>query len=154
MLNTETSVIFNFRLADCSFLGCNHHDTIGTTGTVDSSSRGILQEIEWLNIVLIDGCGYGGVFHRETVNDIKRRVVLCQRVVTTDDDVHLSARHTFARAYIDTGNTSAQCLTKRSSRSAKKFCHAGFGNRTRQVSLAYFLIADYYHFVQCLCVFL
>ena len=51
--------------------------------------------------------GYGGVFHRETVNDIKRRVVLCQRIVTTDDDVHLSARHTFARTYVDTGNTSA-----------------------------------------------
>ena len=92
----NTSVIRKLRLSYLTLLGGDNHDTVRASRTIDSGSGSIFQDVKTFDIGRVDGRSHRSVFHRKSVDYIKRRVVLCQRVVTTDDDVHRTARHTFA----------------------------------------------------------
>ena len=101
MLLTEGSrhiaIIRHLHLALLGFLGGDDDNTIGTLRTVDGCRRGILQDVDSLNIVGVQ------VAHRATlytVNDNQRGVVTIDRAVTTN--AQLRAVH------IQTGDTSLQ----------------------------------------------
>ena len=153
MLHGHAAVIAQLRLTNLSFLCSNDNHTIRTTGTVNSRSRSIFQDVQRFNIRRVDGAGNGRVFHRETVDDIKRRVVLRQGVVTTNHDVHGSARRTFAGRHIHTGNTSSQVLVERADRRIQQFVHVRLGHGTCQVFLSHLLVTYHHDFIQHLRVF-
>ena len=54
VFNTEVAVVAHRRLTVLTVLGGNQNNTIGTVRTVDSGSRGILQDFHGLDIVGVD----------------------------------------------------------------------------------------------------
>ncbi len=86
--DTEAAVVGNLCLADFSLFGGNDDNAVRTTCTIDGCGRGILQDVNGLDIRGVDGASCFSIFYGEAVDDVKRRVVLRQRVVTTDGDVH------------------------------------------------------------------
>ena len=153
MLHGYATIITQLRLTNLSFLCSNDNNTIRTTGTVNSRSWCILQNIQRFNIRRVDSAGNSCIFYGETINHIKRRVILCQRVVTTNHDVHGSARRTFAGRHVHTGNTSSQVLVERADRRIQQFIHICLSHGTGQVFLSYFLVTYYYYFIQYLRIF-
>ena len=147
------AVVSNLSLTGLSALCSDDDNTVGTTCTVDSRCRSILKNVERLDVVRVDAGCYRSILNWESVDDIERSVGLCQWVVTTDGDVHLSTRHTFAWRYVNTGNTSTKSLVDWWHRSVGELAYVSLGNRTRKVALANRLIAHNYDFAKSLLVF-
>ena len=72
-LNTYIPIIGNFSfLITLSFFGSDNNNTIGSTHTVDSSSRSILQHGHILNVITVKEID---IIIEHTVYNIKRRAV-------------------------------------------------------------------------------
>ena len=152
MLHAHATIVGNLRRTDSAFLRADNHNAVRTTATVNRRCRSVFQDINTLYIVRVDGRGYARVFHRETIHDIQRRVVLRNRVTTADDDTHLATRHTFARRHIHTRHAPCQGLVETGDRRFQHLLHVRLGNRPCQVLLADILITDDHHFIKGLLV--
>ena len=97
-------------LTPATFLRCDNDDTVRTAATVDGRGRGILQHVEGLDVLRVNGCEKVGntlhsvVIHRHTINDQQRVVVGIQRRAAADADIHLAARCTVVRGDVNTSN--------------------------------------------------
>ena len=131
-------------------LGCNHHNTIGTTSTIQSARRSILQHGHRLNIWRVQWCQTTIV--RNTINHIKRCAWSIDRTETTYADTRRRTRLTRTRSHLNTSHITFQSL--RYTRHRTKFyvlCTNAL-SRTREWRLLLCAISHNDDFIQSLVV--
>ena len=95
-------------LAFLTLLGSNEHNTIGTTCTIDSGSRSILQYLDALDILRVDILDTT-VLDNHTVYYIERSTAGTDRALTTDGDTTYCTR-TLRVGDIHTGSLTLHTL--------------------------------------------
>ena len=111
-------------------LSSNEDYTVGTTRTVDSCRRSILQ---YCDIFDIGSRNIADTFHWETIDDIKRCIVASDRATTTYTNLHLRIRRTFGSGDLHTSHLTLQCLSGIGHRNSFKSLVANCSYRTCQV---------------------
>ena len=127
-------------------LGSNNDYTISTTGTVDSCSRSIFQDVDCFNFRRVKG--RHTVFAGETVDDIQRFVTLSNGNTTTNPNRNGSSGSTFTLHNLHTCHAAGKGLCDITGRNFRKFFAINRSNRTGQVLTFYSCITDGYNFVQ------
>ena len=89
--------------------GSNHDNAVGTSGTVDGGSGGILQDLDTLDVGRVHEVGIVAYLH--TIDYIKRRSVAIDGTDTTDADSSLSVRRTVLHRNLYTGSSTLKGLT-------------------------------------------
>ena len=132
--------------------GGDDDHTVGTTGTVDSGGRGILQDIHRLDV--------GGVDIRksahegDTVEHDQRVVRGSQRALTTDTDLHLGTWLRRCLCHQHTSNTTLQGLSGVGCSHLVQLLTTNVGHRTRHSLTTLGTVTDNHHFVHHVTVFL
>ena len=85
LLEGERSVVAYLHLSLLTTLGCHEYNTVSTTATVDSGRRGILQNVDALDIAGVQRLNATGL-KGHTVNHIERPPASRDRTLTTDCD--------------------------------------------------------------------
>jgi len=126
-----------------TFLGSNDNHTVGSTRTVDGSSRSILQNLDGLCIRRIE---INTRVCNHTVNNPQRRVI-AQGTDTANFNRGIFACPT-ATAYVNTGCQALHLADQCSCSAFLHFLGINHGNRSGQVGLLHRLITDDNHFFQ------
>ena len=146
LLLSEVGVQFHRNLLSLlSALGRNDHDTVRTAATVDSGREGILQDVDGLDFRrgdVVDG------FHRKTVHDVERAVVLGNGTATADTDLDIRIRIAFRRNDRDTGHTAGEGLRDGIYRLFGQLFTANGGNGAEQVAPLDHGITDHDDFIE------
>ena len=133
LVYTEITFIIDLqRLFFLTVLGRDNHHTIGSTRTVDSTGRSILQHLDGLNVVrreITDGSAHGN-----TVDDVQRGLVSVQRTDTTDTDQRVGTRLT-VRGDLHTGHLTFKHRRDIRMRHSLQFVGIHNRYRTSQVGL-------------------
>ena len=124
-----------------SFLGGNHDYTVGTTRTIDSRGRHILQDFDALDVGRIQerhgiersigspciGAGSSGVvIDNEAIDNVKRFVTTRDGVASTDADGAGSTRLSATRGHVNTSYGALQhALHRRDILVEQFFAHRG-----------------------------
>ena len=95
-------------LAFLTLLGCNEHYTVGTTGTIDSGSRSILQYLDALDVLRVDILDTT-VLDNHTIHYIEWSTAGTDRTLTTDGDATYCTR-TLRVGDIHTGSLTLHTL--------------------------------------------
>ena len=128
-------------------LGCDHDDTVCSTGTIDGSRRCVLEDRHALDIRRVDGIEVrSGDLH--TVENIQRSCSRVDGVGTTDSHGCRSTWLTCIGKHGKSGHLSLECLVKGSSRSALKFVRLYSRNGTGNGSLLSYTIGDDNHIIK------
>ncbi len=127
-----------------TFLGSNDNHTIGSTRTVNGSSRSILQNLNRFRIGRIEVNARIG---NHSIDDPQRRVV-AQRAYTTNLNIGILAC-TPTAANIDTGCQALHLARQCPCSAFLHFLGINNGNRSSQVGFLHSLITDDNHFLQC-----
>ena len=86
-LGTDVTIIsYSRALLLITFISSDDDDTVGTTRTVDSGSRGIFQDVHVLDVVRIDVAD--ATCERNTVEYDQWVIAGCQGTCTTDTNLH------------------------------------------------------------------
>ena len=146
LADTERSSEVNLYLSFLTTLCRNDNNTIGTTRTIDSGWRSVLQYVDALYVVRSDVANRR---YRETVYNIKRWVVLWKRTSSTHTDLDLCVRWTFCCGYCHTSHLTLNSLWSRRNRNVGKVLCRNRSNGTCQVFLLYSTVTDNHDIVQC-----
>ena len=125
--------------------------TVGTTGTVDSGSRGILQDIHRLDVGGVDV--RKGTHEGDTIEHDQRVVRSSQRALTTDTDLHLGTRLRRSLCHKHTGDTTLQGLGGVGGCHLIQLLTTDVGHRTRHGLTTLGTVTDDHHFVHHVTVF-
>ena len=136
-----------------SLLGSDDDDTIGSTRTVNSCGRSILQYCKGSNVIRIDSTDRC-IAHRYSINNNQRIIIRRQRGSHTDTDGTTATRCTIARYYIHTGNFTYQSIFSSQLLTFVQFIRFHGQQRSGHIAFLHLSIADDYYFVQQFAVFL
>ena len=132
-------------------LGGDHYNTVSTLRTIDSGCRGVLQDLNTLDIRWI--YEVGAVTNHNTIYYVERRSITMDSSDTADTDGGLTVRRTVLLRNQHTSSSTLQGLTD-VCRNALHNCFLVNGsNRTRDVALLHCTITYDYYVVQHLCIF-
>ena len=107
-LHTDGRLEVDHVVAVRAALGGKHDNAVGSTGTVQSGGRSVLEDGHALDVVRVDG-GKGAI-ERNTVHDIQRGAGGVDGTGTADPDGSAFTRLTGTGSRGDTGDHTFQCL--------------------------------------------
>ena len=140
------------RSAHRTFLCGDDDDTVGTTGTVDGSSRSILQNVDALDVAWAN---IAELTHEwDTVEHDERVVAGRERTLTTDANLHFLTWLGGSLRHEHTSDTSLQCLSSVGGSNLIQFLTTDVGNGTRHSFAALGTITNHHHFVDVVAVLL
>ncbi len=130
----ETVVGIEFHgnlLAFLRALGGHNHNTVRTTGTVDSGGESVLQNV--------DGSDFRGgdvvdALYRETVHDVQRGAVLGDGTAATHADFDIRIRVAFGGHYGHTGHLTGKGLGHSGNRLFGQFVRTYAGHGAQEVT--------------------
>ena len=117
VLQAERALVAHLRTSGVAAARGDHDYAVRTPGTIDRRGRGVLQHVDRHDVGGVQRRGVE-TFERESVNHVKRRTVLRQRVLAANDDVDRGPGFTLARGDLHAGDTSRKRLVERA--------HGGF----------------------------
>ena len=136
-----------------SLLGSDDDDTIGSTRTVNSCGRSILQYCKGSNVIRIDGTDRSIAYGYSIDNN--QRIIICrQRGSHTDTDGTAATRCTIARHDIHTSNFTHQSIFSSQLLTFVQLIRFHGQQRSGHVAFLHLSVADDYYFVQQFAVFL
>ena len=141
------------RMAGLTLLGGHEDDTVGTAATVDGGCRGVLQNVDRLDVAGVQRLNAGSRHEGHTVDHVERLVALVERTLTADAD-----RTELTRALVG-GDVDTCCLALQGlegvvHRTVVQLLFANVDHRACDVALLLRTITDDDHLVEQLTVFL
>ena len=130
----ETVVGIEFHGNLLSFLGAlggHNHNTVRTTGTVDSGGESVLEHVDGSNL---GGRDVVDALYREAVHDVQRGAVLGDGTAATHADFDIRIRVAFGGHYGHTGHLTGKGLGDRSHRLLGQFVGTYAGHGAQQVT--------------------
>ena len=128
-----------------TLLGGDDHDTVGTSGAVNGRSGGVLQHVDGLDIVRVQGVE-AHVHHRHAIYD-QQRIGIVHGSQAPDLDGHVALGITAVHD-IDTGHPALEQLAHVGAGLVGEDRTADTGNRAGQVALLDVTVTDHHRFVQ------
>ena len=107
-VHTPLGVHIEHRLAVTGSLGGNHHDTIGTSGTVESIGSRVLEDCHGLDIARVEVVEVSGIRH--SVHNPQRAVPRIEGAEAPDTDFRIRTRLSGSVGQLHTGHLSGQRL--------------------------------------------
>ena len=145
------SCIVQGHLAFLTSLGGYENHTVGTTCTIDSGSRSILQYLDALDVLRVDIIDTT-VLDDHTIHYIERITFGTDRALTTDGDATYCTR-ALRIGDIHTGSLTLHTLQGILYRHSCQVLGIQVGQGTGYIALALHTITYYYDFIQSLVVF-
>ena len=145
-------VVVDLGLAHLTLLGRYEDDTVGGTGTVDSTRGSILQHLNRLNIAGVDAL-HTILVGRHTVDDVEGLGAV-DGSDTTDADHRLGTRLARGRGDVHTCGHTLQGILGAQTRLAAEVVGTDLRDGGRHDALLLHTVADDDHVLQCLAVLL
>ena len=151
-LEVHIAIIGNLGGSALITLSCSDDDdTVGTTGTVDSSGGSIFQDVHRLDI---GGVDIRKLSHEgDSVEHDQRVVGSTQRALTTDTDLHFLTRLGRGLCHEHTSNTTLEGLCGIGSCNLVQFLTTYIGHRTSNGLTTLGTVTDHHHLVQAVSFF-
>ena len=127
--------------------GGDYHYAVGGAGAVYRGRRGVFENADRSDVRGVEGT-HRGIFQRETVDDVERRVGLRDGVAAADDDIHLLAGHAFVRSYLHAGYAAREGFADVAGVGFEHVADVGASHAARQVLVFHFAVADDHDFVE------
>ena len=150
LLEGKRSVVTYLHLTLLTALGCHKNNTVSTTATIDSGRRGILQNVDALDIAGVQRLNATGL-KRHTVNNVERAPASRDRTLATDSDATQSTR-TLAGGDVHTGCLTLQCFESIVHGLGVQFLLTHTSKGTGHVALTLYAITYYHNLVEHLLV--
>ena len=150
-----------------AFFRRNQHHAVGTTRAVDRRGGSVLQNLDRLDVMRVDGrkrvhvhlAAVGGLarwrgcrLERDAIDDVKRLRAGRERIGTAHVDADGAARRTVRLVDGHAGELALQCLVEAvGAGTVHQFVTADFGHCSRQVALLHRTVSDDDDLVHVLC---
>ena len=144
VLHTALDIVLHSRLTCLSFLGGDKDHTVSSAATVNCSRRCILEDLEGLDVIRIDG----GCTGRNSVDDVQRIIATLDGVDTTDSDRVITLRATCVLGDHDSRNTALKGIYGVGNRVGCQFLGLYMGNGSRKVAATHGTVTDDHSFGQ------
>ena len=128
-----------------ALLGADDDHTVGGTATVDGRTRGILQDLDVVNIIC---CQKVDILERHTVDHIERIVRTIQRSSTTHANGRRTTWLTIGLRDLQSGSLSLHTLGSRDNRTAFQILGRNTAHGCSHVFTFHGAITDGHHFFQ------
>ena len=138
VLHTALDIVLHLSLACLSFLGGDKDDTVRSAATVNGSCRCILEDLEGLDVIRIDG----GCTGRNSVDYVQRIIATLDGVDTTDSNRVITLRATCVLGDHNSRHTALKGIHRIGNGIGCQFLGLYMGNGSRKVAATHGTVTD------------